>query len=78
MKKSILVSILFLSGFGLYAQDVATRTIRWHVNQVQDINGGLVSEDADQIVSYGTTRVEWQNAQGVVKKTFIISETNGT
>jgi hypothetical protein len=29
-------------------------------------------------VSYGTTKIEWQNASGVVKKTFAISETNGS
>jgi hypothetical protein len=78
MKKSILLSILFLSGIGLYAQNITTQTIRWHINQTQEVNAGKISEDPDQIVSYGTTKIEWKNSQGIIKKTFTISETNGS
>ena len=63
---------------GLYAQNVTTQTIRWHIGKTQEVNAGRVSEDPDQIVSYGTTKIEWQNASGLVKKTFTISETNGS
>jgi hypothetical protein len=64
--------------FGLYAQNVTTQTIRWHIGRTQEVNIGRVSDEPDQIVSYGTTKVEWQSATGVVKKTFTVSETNGT
>jgi len=78
MRNVLLLSICLLPGMSVYAQNVTTQTIRWHISQTQDINGGRVYEDTDQIVSYGTGKVEWQNAQGVVKKTFIINETNGS
>ena len=70
--------MLSLMGIGLYAQNITTQTIRWHVGKTQEVNAGRVSEDPDQIVSYGTTKIEWQNASGLVKKTFVISETNGS
>ena len=78
MKKSLLLFILIVSGTGLYAQNVTTQTIRWHVARMQEINTGRVSDDPDQIVSYGTARIEWQSATGVVKRTFVINETNGS
>jgi hypothetical protein len=65
-------------GIGLRAQNITTQTIRWQINQTQEVNAGKISEDPDQIVSYGTTKIEWQNSQGIVKKTFTISETNGS
>jgi hypothetical protein len=73
-----MLSLLVLLNIGLYAQNVTTQTIRWHIGRTQEINIGRVSEEPDQIVSYGTTKVEWQSASGVVKKTFTISETNGS
>jgi len=78
MKKVLLPFILALISSGLYAQNVTTQTIRWRVARVQEVNAGKVTEDADQVVSYGTTKIEWQNAAGVVKRTFTISETNGS
>jgi len=78
MKKVIILSIFSLLSVGLYAQNITTQTIRWHISRTQDINAGRVSDDPDQIVSYGTTKIEWQDEQGVVKRTFTISETNGS
>jgi hypothetical protein len=78
MKKVVFLIIFLLLSAGLYAQNVSTQTIRWHVGRAQEINTGRVSEGEDQFVSYGITKIEWQNAQGVVKKTFTINETNGS
>ena len=78
MKKVVFLIISLLLSAGLYAQNVATQNMRWHIGKTQEINAGRVSEEPDQIVSYGTTNIEWQNANGLVKKTFTISETNGS
>jgi len=78
MKKSFLLSILLVLSASLYAQNVTSETIRWHVARVQEVNAGKVTEDADQVVSYGATKIEWKNTAGVVKRTFTISETNGS
>jgi hypothetical protein len=76
--KKYLLFILIVSGTGLYAQNITTQTLRWHVANTQEINTGRVSDDPDRIVSYGSTKIEWQNTSGVVKRTFTINETNGS
>jgi hypothetical protein len=78
MKYIVFIIALMTASVSLYSQNVATQTIRWHIGRTQEVNIGRISEDADQIVSYGTTKVEWQSATGVIKKTFTISETNGS
>jgi len=78
MKRILFLSILAVANQGLYAQNVVTQTIRWNVTQTQEINTGRVTDNADRIVSYGTSKIEWQDPAGVVKHTFTISETNGS
>lgn len=78
MKNIVFIFVLMMASVSLYAQDMTTQTIRWHVGKTQAVSAGHVSEDEDQIVSYGTTKIEWRNASGLMKKTFTISETNGS
>ena len=76
--KYIILLLVLLTGGGIFAQDVTRQTIRWHIGKTQEVNAGRVSEEPDQIVCYGATKIEWQSASGVVKKLFTISETNGS
>jgi hypothetical protein len=78
MKKMFLLFSPALLCTALCAQNVATETIRWHIDRAQEVNSGKIVGEQDQVVSYGVTKIEWQDARSGVKKTFTISETNGS
>jgi hypothetical protein len=78
MKTAIFLIMPLMSGIGLSAQNITTQTLRWNVATTQEINTGKHTESADQIVSYGNTRIEWQDPKGAVKKTFTITDINGS
>jgi len=77
MKK--LLPILFLTCFYLNAkaQNVKTSTIQWSSTKTMDINKGDSNDEATTLTNYGTTRFEWKNSDGSMRKTFQIIEVVG-
>ena len=77
MKK--LLPILFLMCFYLSAkaQNVKTSTIQWSSTKTMDINKGDSNDEATTLINYGTTRFEWKNSDGGMRKTFQIIEVIG-
>jgi hypothetical protein len=79
MKKIIFMcAVLVLLATILPAQNIETQTLTWQIAHVQDVNTGetLFSEN-ETLVSYGSQKVEWKNADGV-KHTYIVNKANGT
>lgn len=62
----------------MLAQDITTATISWAVASTQAVNTGEITELADRIVSHGDDTIEWTDRRGVIKKSFAISEVNGS
>ena len=77
MKKFLL--ILFLTCFCLIgkAQNVKTSTIQWSSFKTMDVNKGNSNDEATTLTNYGTTRFEWKNSDGSLRKTFQIIEVIG-
>ena len=44
---------------------------------MSDMNTGAFDEPGGRLLSYGNTRVEWRDANGALKQSFAIQETNG-
>lgn len=63
---------------GVLAQDITTATISWAVTQTQAVNTGDITESEDRVISHGQSTIEWTDRHGVVKKSFTISEVNGS
>jgi hypothetical protein len=77
MKNLLLLSIL-LSGFYISkAQNIKTATIQWSSIKTIDVSVGDISDEATTLVSYGTTKLEWKNDNGSVRKTFQVIEVIG-
>ncbi|HTJ53420.1 MAG TPA: hypothetical protein VL443_28390 [Cyclobacteriaceae bacterium] len=77
MKK--LLPFLFLICFYLSAkaQNVKTSTIQWSSTKTMDINKGDSNDEATTLTNFGTTRFEWKNQDGSMRKNFQIIEVVG-
>lgn len=78
MTKTFIIILLMLASKGLLAQDITSATISWAVISTQAVNTGEITETGDRVVSHGANTIEWTDRRGVVKKSFTISEVNGS
>lgn len=74
-----ILPILLLTCFCLSskAQNVKTATIQWSSVRTMDINKGDSKDEATTLTNYGTTRFEWKNEDGSIRKTFQVIEVVG-
>ncbi|HTJ52108.1 MAG TPA: hypothetical protein VL443_21750 [Cyclobacteriaceae bacterium] len=78
MKKFTLSLIIALAEFASgYSQNVKTSTIQWSSVKTMDINKGDSNDEATTLTNYGTTRFEWKNQDGSMRKNFQIIEVVG-
>jgi hypothetical protein len=77
MKRYLAIITLGLFTINIQAQNVASTTITWKVDGSLDVNAGISNATVDQLVSYGSERIEWRDGTGSVKATFEIIEVNG-
>jgi hypothetical protein len=80
MNRNILLSMLFmLGGYALRAQNMTTENLVWHVSYVDDVNiGEREFLENEKLVTYGSGRIEWHNADGSIKHTYAINNIGGT
>lgn len=60
------------------AQNITSSDLSWTIKRTDYIGTGMFDEPGGTLISYGNTRIEWLDAAGALKRTFIIQETNGT
>lgn len=79
MNIKILQSILFvLAGVSLHAQNITTDNLSWYISSVYDVNHGEhVLSDNEKLITYGSDRIEWHNADGSVKYTYAVNNVGG-
>lgn len=80
MNRNILLSMLFvLAGYTLRAQNVTTENLVWHVSYVNDVNTGERQFlENEKLITYGSDRIEWHNADGSIKHTYAINNIGGS
>ena len=76
MKKLFLV-ILSLTCINLCGQDIRTATIRWSSEGNFNVNTGEDIRENTEVISY-PDHIEWRTANGSLKYSLGIVETNGT
>ena len=74
----LITIILLLITQTVLCQNITTQTISWPISRIIDVNTGELTTPEDRIVSHGTTKIEWIDKKGILKKTFTITEVNGT
>ncbi|HEY8938158.1 MAG TPA: hypothetical protein VIM65_23210, partial [Cyclobacteriaceae bacterium] len=72
MKKLITILFLTFLCLGAKAQNVKTSTIQWSSVKTMDINKGDSKDESTTLTNYNTTRFEWKNEDGSLRKTFQI------
>jgi hypothetical protein len=78
MKKFILFVILMIPCM-LRAQNITTENLVWHVSYIDDVNAGeRTQSENEKLVTYGSDRMEWRNADGSVKYTYTINNVGGS
>ncbi len=73
---SILI-LLLLAQHG-FSQNITSSDLSWSVSRIGNRAAGEFDDRGGVILSYGTERVEWRDAQGTLKQTFVIREVNGS
>jgi hypothetical protein len=75
--RNILSIFFLLTAFILHGQNIRTETISWNVTTTFNATIGEQVEENSMIVSYAD-HIEWKTANGTVKDSFTILETNGS
>lgn len=75
--KKILLLIFIFAGPHLHAQNIHTTPIRWNVASAFDANSGEMSLESSMFISH-PDHLEWKTADGSIKYTLKIVETNGS
>lgn len=80
MNRKILLSILFaLTGVALRAQNITTENLAWQVSYIDDVNTGeRVLSENEKLITYGSERIKWHNADGSIKYTYTINNVGGS
>ncbi|MFD1001458.1 hypothetical protein ACFQ21_19170 [Ohtaekwangia kribbensis] len=80
MNIKIILSILFVAaGVSLRAQNITTDNLKWHVSYIDDVNKGeRTQSENEKLVTYGSERIEWHNADGSIKYTYAINDIGGS
>ena len=80
MNKKIFLSVLFvLTGVALRAQNITTENLLWHVSYIDDVNiGERTQSENEKLVTFGSDRIEWRNADGSIKHSYTINNVGGS
>jgi hypothetical protein len=80
MNKKIFLSVLFvLAGVMLRAQNITTENLVWHVSYIDDVNTGeRTQSENEKLVTFGSDRIEWRNANGSIKHSYTINNVGGS
>ncbi|HEY8935921.1 MAG TPA: hypothetical protein VIM65_11900 [Cyclobacteriaceae bacterium] len=77
MKKFITILFLTFLCLGLKAQNVKTSTIQWSSIRTIDGSKGENKDEVTTLTNFSTTRFEWTNEDGSLRKTYQIIEVVG-
>lgn len=79
MHIKILLSMMFLLAcIALRAQNITTDNLSWYISSVYDVNlGEHVPSDNEKLITYGSDRIEWHNADGTIKHTYKVTNVGG-
>src|SRR5262249_13377875 len=75
--KTTLILMLLTTGFALHAQKITTNTIRWNSVSTFNAASGEKNMENTTVTSY-TDHIEWSAADGSLKYSVKILETNGS
>lgn len=77
-----IVIFILLGLFGsarLIAQDITSQTLSWKISYIQNVNTAeQVPADNESLVTYGSDRIEWRNADSSIKHTYTINNVGGS
>jgi len=51
--------------------------MQWSSIKTMDVNKGSSKDEVSSLINYGTTRFEWKNQDGSIRKTFQVIEVIG-
>jgi len=77
MKQTIFL-LFILASFNTMAQNITSANLSWQITREDNINAGTFDDRGGAILSYGTNRVEWNDAKGTLMQTLAIREVNGS
>jgi len=77
MKQTIFL-LFILASFNTMAQNITSASLSWQITREDNINAGTFDDRGGAILSYGTNRVEWNDAKGTLMQTLAIREVNGS
>ncbi len=77
MKQTIFL-LFILASFSTMAQNITATDLSWQITREDNVNAGTFDDRGGAILSYGTNRVEWNDAKGVQVQTLTIREVNGS
>jgi len=78
MKKYIvMLMIVMVSAIAGKAQDITSTTMRWNSSRFFDGTAGVWHEEATYLVTQGTTKIQWFNANGSLRKSIQVAEVIG-
>jgi len=69
--------IVVISAIAAKAQDITSVNMRWNSNRYFDKNAGVWHEEATYLVTQGTTKIQWFNANGSLRKSIHVAEVFG-
>lgn len=76
MKNIFLILLLHVS-YGVYSQDIASKTTRWSTDKTIDISSGGITSELNTVVTYRSDSVTLSDDHGVIKYSFHVSEVTG-
>jgi hypothetical protein len=78
-RKTFLFTLFVLGGVALRAQNITTDNLQWHVSYIDDVNKGeRTQSENEKLVTYGSQKVEWKNADGSIKHTYAVNDIGGS
>jgi hypothetical protein len=77
MKQTIFLFFI-LASFSTMAQSITSANLSWQISREDNVSAGTFDDRGGAILSYGTIRVEWNDAKGTPMQTLTIREVNGS
>ena len=78
--KKIILAVVILTGSMLQAQaqmNMSSLETTWTSSKTFDANNGIWSEETTSLTLHGRERMVWKNANGSIRKTFLVNEIRG-
>jgi hypothetical protein len=76
MRNLILVLLLILSIHAI-GQNIVSSTVAWSTSKTFNVNSGEMTPVANQLISYRQDSVNWKDASGNLKYSFLVNEVTG-